>query len=126
MPAYIEIGDLIANGEIGEIMAVSVSFGNEVIGSVDRIIDPNVGGSVLMDIGIYAVSFIDIAFSGCMPEHVYSAGFLSESGVDLTSGTTFLYPGKRMAQAMVAGSKKFMLNVFCLITLFNATFSLMF
>ncbi len=94
----------IKDGKIGTVKAVSVSFGVKVLQEVERIINPDLGGSVMMDIGIYAVTFADMVFSGCLPEELHAVGFKAPSGIDLTSSVTLMYSDQRIAQLFVAGS----------------------
>lgn len=106
MPIYREVQSVIKDGQIGEVKAAVVTFGTDALKSVERVMDPNLGGSVLMDIGLYAVNFADIAFSGQSPDQISAIGCSAESGVDLTSGMTFLYKGGGMAQLLVSGGKQ--------------------
>eukprot|EP00794_Sanderia_malayensis_P017436 gene17436-19180_t len=103
MPIYRDVNKAIRHGAIGQIKAVTASFGFSAMDQVARVINPELGGSVMMDIGIYAVHFADIAFSGCTPERISATGFLARSGVDMTSSITFLYAGQAIAQLLVSG-----------------------
>lgn len=49
--------------EIGEVQSVEVSFGQRQIGQVERAIRPDLGGSAMLDIGIYAVNFCQTIFN---------------------------------------------------------------
>ena len=95
---------MIKDGVIGDVKAVQVSFGLE-LESVDRVMKPELGGTVLGDIGIYAVNFADIVFMGEKPTNISATGVFSDSGVDLISSMTFIYKGKRVAQMLCSGSK---------------------
>ena len=92
------------NGIIGDIAAVQITFGFTVLGAVDRVTNPDLGGSVLMDIGLYLMNFVDMVFNGEEPIKRSTIGFLGDSGVDLCSSTTFLFSGKKIAQAMCSAS----------------------
>ena len=95
---------MIKDGVIGDVKAVQVSFGLE-LESVDRVMKPELGGTVLGDIGIYAVNFADIVFMGEKPTNISATGVFSDSGVDLISSMTFIYKSKRVAQMLCSGSK---------------------
>lgn len=95
---------MIRDGDIGNVMTVQVSFGLSALESVDRVMKPELGGSVLMDIGMYAVNFADIAFMGEKPTKIAATGVFTEAGVDLSGSITFIYEGKRIAQMLYTGS----------------------
>lgn len=48
--------------EIGEVQQVQVSFGMRKISQVERVTRPDLGGSAMLDIGIYAVNFCQMVF----------------------------------------------------------------
>ena len=81
-----------------------MTFGAEVIESVDRIMNPEVGGGVLNDLGTYTMTFADFAFMGEEPLKISAVGFKADSGVDLNGSITLLYSGRRIAQTWVSGS----------------------
>eukprot|EP00112_Aurelia_sp_Birch-Aquarium-sp1_P026987 Seg994.6 transcript_id=Seg994.6/GoldUCD/mRNA.D3Y31 product="Trans-1 2-dihydrobenzene-1 2-diol dehydrogenase" protein_id=Seg994.6/GoldUCD/D3Y31 len=95
---------IIQDGTIGSVRAVQVSFGVEVIGSVERIMNPEVGGGVLNDLGTYTMTFADFAFMGEEPLKISAVGFKADSGVDLNGSITLLYSGRRIAQTWVSGN----------------------
>lgn len=89
---------------IGDVMAVQVSFG-ELLETVERVVNPELGGSALRDIGIYTVNFTDMVFMGERPINITASGVFAESGVDLSGSITFVYDGKRIAQMLYTGSE---------------------
>ena len=103
-PLYHDLQKMIRDGVIGDVRAVQVSFGSE-LESVERVMNPELGGGVLSDIGIYAINFADIAFLGEKPTNISATGVFAESGVDLINSITFTYSGRRVAQMLCSGSK---------------------
>ena len=115
-PLYHDIQKFIRDGVIGEVRAVQVSFGLD-LESVDRVMKPELGGGVLSDIGIYAVTFADIAFMGEKPIDISATGVFTESGVDIINSITFVYNGNRVAQMLCSGSKYFFVVTCIFVTL---------
>lgn len=75
------IETLLADGVLGTVDSVSAGFGSVVPYRADsRLFNPALGGGVLLDIGVYPVSF---AYAVLGPfATVQAAGTLAESGVD--------------------------------------------
>ena len=111
---------MIKDGVIGDVKTVQVSFGIN-LESVERVMKPELGGSVLSDIGIYTVNFADIVFMGEKPIKVSTTGILNEFGVDVLGSVTFIYERERVAQLVFAGSKLLFCLYFAGLKLVKAT-----
>ena len=84
-PLVVRVRELIAEGAIGEICAVSASFGNPVpYDPAHRLWAPELGGGALLDLGVYVVSFAQMLLGA--PDQTYAAGALAPNGVDAEAG----------------------------------------
>lgn len=95
-PVYQEVRQLLDSGAIGEVKYVSAEFGAP-ISEVARVKQKDLGGSTILDIGVYTLQFQQFVFKGLKPEKVVSAGHLNEDGVDLAASAIFTYPDKKVA-----------------------------
>ena len=91
---------MIKNGVIGDVRVVNVTFGYEDIGNSERVMDPKLGGSTLLDIGVYTLNIADMVYDGEEPEKVHAVGFLNDLGVDITDSVTLMYSKRRIAQLL--------------------------
>ena len=97
LPAYIYLQEQLHKKAIGTVSVAMANFGGKME-SKQRVYDKNLGGSTLLDIGIYALTFADIVFNGEKPEEIVAAGHLFETGVDHTVSVTLVFSHKRIAQ----------------------------
>ncbi len=85
-------------GQIGDLVSLDANFGFAGGRSADsRVIDLAKGGSALMDVGIYPVSYASMLF-GQQPLRITSFADQTESGVDLTNSLIFDYGDGRHAR----------------------------
>ncbi len=98
-PPYIYLQEQLNKKAIGEVSVAMAVFGLKM-DAKPRVHDKNLGGSVLLDIGIYTLTFADIVFNGEKPEKIVATGHLFDSGVDHTVSVTLLFSGKRIAQLL--------------------------
>uniref|UniRef100_A0A8C8SST6 Trans-1,2-dihydrobenzene-1,2-diol dehydrogenase n=1 Tax=Pelusios castaneus TaxID=367368 RepID=A0A8C8SST6_9SAUR len=115
-PASERLHALISQGALGELKVVRAEFGAP-LSSCPRVVQKELGGSALLDIGCYCIQFITMVFSGERPESIIASGFLYPTGVDETLSVILNYQGKRQAvitcsimgwlpnQAAVSGTK---------------------
>ncbi|KYN28995.1 PREDICTED: trans-1,2-dihydrobenzene-1,2-diol dehydrogenase-like [Trachymyrmex cornetzi] len=95
-PVYDVIRKEIASGNIGDIHQVIVSFGFPMP-DVDRITLKELGGGTILDLGIYCLQFVCLAYDNEMPESIKAVGILNENGVDMFMSATLTYKGNRTA-----------------------------
>ncbi|KAL1514023.1 hypothetical protein ABEB36_003350 [Hypothenemus hampei] len=95
-PVYQEVKSLIDNGTLGEIKHVHVTFGFP-LSEVDRVKNKQLGGSAILDIGVYILQLQQFAFRGLKQEKFVAAGHLNEFGVDSTASVIITYPGSKTA-----------------------------
>jgi dihydrodiol dehydrogenase / D-xylose 1-dehydrogenase (NADP) len=102
LPRVVEIRRLLSERVLGEVRFFQADFG--VWFQFDpnhRVFAPELGGSALLDLGIYPVSFASMVF-GMQPEKVVSLAHMGQTGVDEFSGITFSYPNEGIAQIYTA------------------------
>lgn len=97
LPAIVRVRQMLADGVIGEVRQVRADFGFH--GTRDeqgRLLNPDLGGGALLDVGIYTVSFAAMVF-GRQPESIASAAHIGTTGVDEQFSAVFSYPGGALA-----------------------------
>lgn len=102
LPRIVEIRRLLAERVLGEVKFFQADFG--VWFPFDpnhRVFAPELGGSALLDLGIYPVSFASMVF-GMQPDKVVSVAHMGQTGVDEFAGITFRYPNEGIAQIYTA------------------------
>ncbi len=88
----------IEEGQIGEVIGLDASFGFSGTTNEDlRVIDLAKGGSALMDVGIYPVSYASMLF-GSQPQRLTAYADQLPSGVDITNSIMFDYGQGRYAR----------------------------
>ncbi|KPI94996.1 Trans-1,2-dihydrobenzene-1,2-diol dehydrogenase [Papilio xuthus] len=98
-PAYIELEKDINAGKLGDIQYVEVNFGVP-IAAVDRLRLKGLGGSAVLDIGIYTLQFAQFIFKE-EPIKVTAIGDLNEDGVDLVDTVILDYKGGKKAVLII-------------------------
>jgi predicted dehydrogenase len=89
-PAILRIVELVADGAIGEVVAVHADFGLQgPFAAEHRLRNPALGGGALLDLGVYPINLAHL-FLGA-PATVTSWAHLSPEGVDLNTGLLFGY-----------------------------------
>lgn len=95
MPSRKIIDDIIADGKVGEVKSVSANLGYEM-STKERIVNPNLAGGALLDVGVYALNFTAMILGTDMDE-IISTCTKSESGMDLQNAIIFKYPDGALA-----------------------------
>jgi predicted dehydrogenase len=80
----------LAAGVIGEPRQVLADFGFFKPVLPARLLDPELGGGALLDLGIYPATFAYLALG--RPDEVLATGLLSDLGVDLSTSMIWRYP----------------------------------
>jgi len=97
LPQYQKVQELIAQGELGEIMNLQANFGFLPQAPVPpRLFDPALGGGSLLDIGIYNV-FLAVSILG-RPDTIEASMTPTAQGVDLQCAALLKYKNGAMAQ----------------------------
>jgi dihydrodiol dehydrogenase / D-xylose 1-dehydrogenase (NADP) len=115
-PAMVKVREFIQGGEIGEVQYLTANMGwNNPFDPEFRLYNKALGGSALLDAGIYAVSFAHMVLGE--PDQIVSVATLGETGVDENCMITTHYPSGAVANAgitvransrnlaMIAGTK---------------------
>ncbi|XP_016527024.1 uncharacterized protein LOC103138111 isoform X6 [Poecilia formosa] len=115
-PASVQIRNLLAQGEIGEVKMVRADFCVPLL-HVPRSVQKDLGGGALLDLGIYCLQFISMVYNGEKPESIQASGICLETGVDESVAVILQYSKNRMAtftcsagvqlhsEAFIAGTK---------------------
>jgi predicted dehydrogenase len=96
-PATVRLRELVADGAIGEVRAVTADLGlRHPIDPATRSYHPEQGDGLLFHLGVYPVSFAQMLLGS--PEAVVAHGVRHESGVDIEESVLLRHPGGRSAQ----------------------------
>jgi len=105
-PAIQKLRELIRNGSIGVVKSVHASFGFCSDGSMQRLVDLNLGAGALLDVGVYCVAFASWVFGPDAPSTIVAHGDLHpKHGYDEQLAIILGYQPGEMAvliQSMVA------------------------
>ncbi len=101
IPSYFKCKELIENNSIGEIRSIHSDFGFKVEAASDsRLLNRNLGGGSLLDIGIYPV-FLALSLAG-EPEEIKASSIFGPTGVDLSTSIVFQYPSRQITALLSA------------------------
>ena len=100
MPSRQIINDLLKDGVIGEprMLYSNLCYAVE---HKERIMDPNLAGGALLDLGVYVLNFASMVFGDDIVR-INSTVELMDTGVDRTETITIKYRDGRMAQLMAS------------------------
>jgi predicted dehydrogenase len=90
LPHMIRLRELLAEGTLGEILALSADQGMRFTPDPDhRLFAPELGGGALLDLGIYPFSFASMVLG--VPETVRASATPAFTGVDQTTSAVLTY-----------------------------------
>lgn len=93
--------ELVASDAIGEVRVLTADFGFRFgFEPKHRLLNPELGGGGLLDVGIYPVSLSFMLFGA--PTEIVSQAHLGETGVDEQTAMIFKYAGGQLAQLSCA------------------------
>lgn len=96
LPHIIEIRELLARGEIGDVRMVLADHGFFMAEDANsRLYAPELGGGALLDLGIYPVSFATMVLG--RPSRITAVSNPAFTGVDAQTSMLFQYEGGRQA-----------------------------
>lgn len=82
MPIYQKLNDIIASGKLGELRLIQMNFGSyKEYNMANRFFNKNLAGGAMLDIGVYALSFVRWFMSEC-PDQIQSQVRYAPTGVD--------------------------------------------
>ncbi len=97
MPLYKKLHEMIAGGCLGELRMAQMNFGSyKDYDMSNRFFSPALAGGALLDIGVYALSFVRW-FMSAAPDKIASQVKLAPSGVDEQAGILLSNPAGEMA-----------------------------
>ncbi|KAI1294786.1 Trans-1,2-dihydrobenzene-1,2-diol dehydrogenase [Halotydeus destructor] len=82
---------LLVKKAIGEVTHVAVTFGF-AMAHVDRVTKKELGGSTILDIGVYCINAILMAVQDERPTEIKAIGHLNDDGVDTTVSAVLKFP----------------------------------
>jgi len=95
-PAVVRLRELVADGAIGEVCAVTADLGlRHPVDPATQSYRPEQGDGLLFHLGVYPVSFAQMMLG--TPEAVVAHGVRHASGVDVEESVLLRYPGGRSA-----------------------------
>ena len=99
-PTINELYNRIKNGDIGEVNYINAdfSFAADITNSTSRLINMDLAGGALLDVGIYPI-FLSYIIKG-IPTSIYAASQMHETGADLQTSAIFQYEN---GMAMIMG-----------------------
>ncbi|KAI3356150.1 hypothetical protein L3Q82_017401, partial [Scortum barcoo] len=115
-PVSLEVRRLLAQAEVGDVQIVRADLGAPLT-HVPRLVDRDLGGGALLDLGIYCLQFVFMVYNGERPESIQATGHRIDTGVDGTEVLVLKFSGNRLAictcsvtmmlscDAVIAGTK---------------------
>ncbi len=103
LPQTSVVAQLLAAGELGEVLTVTADFGSKFeFDPASRAFDPALGGGALLDIGVYPAWFAHFVLGA--PSKVTARGSLASTGVDDQAAVVLDYGPSSKAQAALTTS----------------------
>lgn len=97
MPIYKELKKRVDAGDLGELRVIQMNFGSyKDYDMKNRFFNRNLAGGALLDIGVYALSFVRMFLSSC-PDQITSQVKLAPTGVDEQAGILLMNREQEMA-----------------------------
>lgn len=95
MPSRKLINDVIDSGIIGNVNILTANLAY-IIYKIDRLVNPDLAGGALLDVGVYGLNFALMHF-GLDIERVETSVKFTDTGVDGMETITLFYKGNKMA-----------------------------
>ncbi|KFI90990.1 NADP or NAD utilizing oxidoreductase [Bifidobacterium saguini DSM 23967] len=97
MPLYKKLNEVIASGKLGDLKLIQMNFGSyKEYDMANRFFNRNLAGGAMLDIGVYALSFVRW-FMSSTPNQILSQVKLAPTGVDEQAGILLTNPDGQMA-----------------------------
>ena len=102
MPIYKTLNEKIQSGELGKLGLIQMNFGSyKEYDMTNRFFNRNLAGGAMLDIGVYALSFVRWFMSSC-PDEVLSQVKYAETGVDEQAGILLKNKEEEMATVILS------------------------
>ena len=90
LPHIAKVREIVASGVIGEVINIEADHGQYLMGlRIPRLIEPELAGGALLDLGIYPISFAHMILG--KPAKISATGVLTDKGVDGQTSAIFDY-----------------------------------
>lgn len=97
MPIYKKLNEILASGRLGRVNIITMNFGSfKEYDMSNRFFNRNLAGGAMLDIGVYALSFIRW-FMSSKPDNIVSQVKLAPTGVDEQATMLLTNPDGQMA-----------------------------
>ena len=97
MPLYDKLHEIVDSGKLGPVKMIQVNFGScKEYDVKNRFFNQDLAGGALLDIGVYALSFVR-PFLSCQPDEILTTVKRFETGVDESSGIILKNSADEMA-----------------------------
>ena len=97
MPLYKKLKEIVERGDLGEVRMIQMNFGSyKEYNMKNRFFNMNLAGGALLDIGVYAISFVRW-FMSSKPNQVLSQVKYAPTGVDEQAGILLMNDEQQMA-----------------------------
>ena len=102
MPVYKKLNEILASGKLGELKLIQMNFGSyKEYDMNNRFFNRNLAGGAMLDIGVYALSFIRW-FMNSKPDQILSQVKFAPTGVDEQAGILLKNQEGQMATVMLS------------------------
>ena len=102
MPVYKKLNEIIASGALGELKLLQMNFGSyKEYDMNNRFFNRNLAGGAMLDIGVYALSFVRWFFSE-KPNQILSQVKYAPTGVDEQASILLKNPKEEMASVILS------------------------
>lgn len=102
MPVYRRLNEIIRSGRLGELRLIQMNFGSyKDYDMTNRFFNRGLAGGALLDIGVYALSFVRWFMSSC-PSDIKSQVKPAPTGVDEQAGILLMNDEGEMATVMLS------------------------
>ena len=95
MPMRKTLDDILKSNVIGELHSLTANLGYR-INNIPRLVDPNLAGGALLDVGVYTLNFASMVFGNNIKD-ISSTVIKTDTGVDAQNSITLCYENNKMA-----------------------------
>ena len=90
LPHYAKVREIVASGVLGPILSIHADHGQRLADQgIARLVDPQLAGGALLDLGIYPISFAHMILGN--PTSITSTAVMTDRGVDAQTSMIFNY-----------------------------------
>lgn len=102
MPIYQKLNEIIASGQLGDLKLIQMNFGSyKEYDMANRFFNRNLAGGAMLDIGVYALSFVRW-FMKSAPDQIVSQMKPAPTGVDEQDSILLMNPDGEMASVIIS------------------------